>query len=311
MADSISLDIINEVFDLFQTNSNTLIDRLQPTCLKVIFSLMVIDLTIDLLFDQGDENIFLILIRKVMFYGLFITVIQQYKVIVNDYILKGFIQLGNYLSLGKFGTSFEISPTQILANFFEWTTPFWSVGSLLMVTVDGLGIESIPTGICLLILWSACLYFIITCTVTMAFVRFFIVTGCALIIVPFAVFKETSSIGKGILQIFLKQGAKIMLMVMILNYMGDKTSFSGNLNFTNLSAVILHGMIWLAIINEVPTLVEEIFGGHLGGGFLRGNQGFGSFAGRQTGQVLNQVSRGNNLSFKQNASLAIRSLFKK
>ena len=115
MANSLSLDIINEVFDLFQTNSNTLIDRLQPTCLKVIFSLMVIDLTIDLLFDQGDENIFLILIRKVMLYGLFITVIQQYKVIVNDYILKGFIQLGNYLSLGKFGTSFEISPTQIFS----------------------------------------------------------------------------------------------------------------------------------------------------------------------------------------------------
>ncbi|WP_177161923.1 type IV secretion system protein [uncultured Fusobacterium sp.] len=303
MANDLSLDVVNQVFEMFQNNANTLIERLQPTCLKVMFSLMVIDLIIDLLFDQGDENIFLILIRKVMLYGLFITVVQQYKVIVNDYVLKGFIQLGNYLSLGKLGTSFEFAPTQVISDFLIWVTPLWSAGGIFMAVLDKLGIESIPTGLCLLSLWAIGLYAFITCTVTMAFVRFFIISSCALLIVPFAVFKETASIGRGILQVLLKQGAKIMLMVMILNFMATSTEFKGDISFTSLTGVIIGALVWYTIIHEVPSLVDEMFGGHLGGAFGRGG-GIMGVAQKQTIQSVNNIGSGVGQSLGQNLKLA-------
>ena len=271
MASAMSLDVIEKTFLLFQNHSDKIIERLQQSCLKVIFSLMIIDLILEVLFDQGEENIFLILIKKIMLYGLFITVINQYKVIINDYILRGFIQLGNYLSIGRFETSFVLSPTQILANFFNWVAPFWSVSSVLMLTVDKLGIESIPTGLCLMILWVMGIYIALTCTVIMTFIRFFIVSSCALIIVPFGVLKETSSLGRGILTLLFKQGTKIMIMIMILNFMGKTTKFQGSIGFTTLSIAIVQGAIWFFCVKEIPTLAEEIFGGHLGGGGLAGS----------------------------------------
>ncbi len=281
MADSISLDVIETTLVLFQKQSNTIIERLQPTCINVIFSLMIIDLIIDLLFDQSEENIFLILLRKVMLYGLFLTIIIQYKVIINDYILKGFIQLGNYLSLGKMDTSFVLSPTKILSDYFGWVAPFWSVTGLIMMTVDKFGIESIPYGLCLLILAVLGIYVSITCTVVMTFIRFFVVSSCALIIVPFGVLKETSSIGRGILTLLLKQGVKIMFMVMILKFMGQKVKFEGDIGFTSLSMTFLQGAIWFFLIKEIPMIAEEVFGGHLGGGGLAGS-GIMKFGAKET-----------------------------
>lgn len=310
MANDLSLDVVNQVFMMFQNNANTIIERLQPTCLKVIFSLMIIDLTLDLLFDQSDENIFLILIRKIMLYGLFITIIREYKVIINEYVLKGFIQLGNYLSLGRLGTSFEFSPTEVLSDFLVWVTPLWSVGGVFIAVLDKLGIESLPIGLCLLCLWAIGLYTMLTCTVTMAFVRFFIISSCGLLIVPFGVFKETSSMGRGILQLFLKQGVKIMLMIMVINFMATSTEFKGEISFTSLSGCIINAMIWYSIIQEVPTLVEEIFGGHLGGGSARG-RGMMKVASAGTGQAFKNMGKyqgGNGLSFGQNMKLAGQSV---
>ena len=312
MANDLSIDVINQVFMMFQNNANTIIERLQPTCLKVIFSLMIIDLTLDLLFDQSDENIFLVLIRKIMLYGLFITIINEYKTIINEYVLKGFIQLGNYLSLGKLGTTFEYSPTEVLSDFLVWATPIWSIGGLLVASLDKLGIESIPIGLCLLCLWSMGLYIMLTCTVAMAFVRFFIISSCGLLIVPFGVFKETSSIGRGILQLFLKQGVKIMLIIMVINFMATSTEFKGDISFTSLTGCIINAMVWYAIIQEVPTLVEEIFGGHLGGAGARG-RGMMKVAGASTAQSINNMGKGTsgNLSLGQNISLSLRSMFNK
>lgn len=306
MADSISLDVIETTLVLFQKQSNTIIERLQPTCINVIFSLMIIDLIIDLLFDQSEENIFLILLRKVMLYGLFLTIIIQYKVIINDYILKGFIQLGNYLSLGKMDTSFVLSPTKILSDYFGWVAPFWSVTGLIMMTVDKFGIESIPYGLCLLILAVLGIYVSITCTVVMTFIRFFVVSSCALIIVPFGVLKETSSIGRGILTLLLKQGVKIMFMVMILNFMGQKVKFEGDIGFTSLSMTFLQGAIWFFLIKEIPMIAEEVFGGHLGGGGFAGS-GIMKFGAKETAHSWGKS--GGGISPSQAVGLSARSAF--
>ena len=164
--------------------------------MNVIFSLMVIDLTLEVLFDEGEENIFLKLIKKVMLYGIFLTVIKNYYTIVNTYLLGGFIQLGNYISTGNASTTFITSPGGFLSNAMLWIGGIFSLSGLGIIALDKLGIESLPMGLMLSGLWLIGTYIAITCTVVMCFVRYFIVTSCAILILPFGVLKETSSIGK-------------------------------------------------------------------------------------------------------------------
>ena len=285
-------DIIETFFYIFKNNSKTIIERLQPTCLNVIFSLMVIDLTLEVLFDEGDENIFLKLIKKVMLYGIFITAIKNYHTIVNTYVLSGFIQLGNYVSTGVASTSFITSPGGFLSEALLWIGGIFSLSSFGIIALDKLGIEALPMGLMLTGLWLVGTYIAITCTAIMCFVRYFIVTSCAVIILPFGVLKETSSIGKNIVSLFLRQGAKIMLMVMILNFINGYIKFEGDVITTKVLLYITQATIWLALMQEVPSMAEEIFGGHLGGGKMSG-KGVSNFAVKEAGEYYKNARKNN------------------
>ena len=283
-------DIIETFFYTFKDNSKVIIERLQPTCMNVIFSLMVIDLTLEVLFDEGEENIFLKLIKKVMLYGIFLTVIKNYYTIVNTYLLGGFIQLGNYISTGNASTTFITSPGGFLSNAMLWIGGIFSLSGLGIIALDKLGIESLPMGLMLSGLWLIGTYIAITCTVVMCFVRYFIVTSCAILILPFGVLKETSSIGKNIVSLFLKQGTKIMIMVMILNFMNGYIDFKGDVVTTKVLLYIGQAIIWLTLLQEVPSIAEEIFGGHLGGGKMFG-KGVSNFAKGEAGAYYKNAKK--------------------
>ena len=302
-------DIIETFFYIFKNNSKTIIERLQPTCLNVIFSLMVIDLTLEVLLDEGEENIFLKLIKKTMLYGIFITAIVNYHTIVNTYLLSGFIQLGNYVSTGIPSTSFITSPGGFLSDAMFWIGGIFSFGGIGVIALDKLGIETIPMGLMLTGLWLIGTYIAITCTAIMCFVRYFIVTSLAVIILPFGVLKETSNIGRNIISLFLKQGTKIMLMIIVLNFMNGYIQFEGDIVTTKVLIYICQGIIWLALMQEVPSIAEEIFGGHLGGGKMSG-KGISNFAKGEVGEYYKN-SKKNNGSLTQGIRNTYKSLMSK
>lgn len=280
-----------------KNQSGLIIDRLQPTCLKVILSLMIIDLTIELLFDIGEENIFMKLIRKSMVYGAYTTFIINYKTIINEYVLKGFIQLGNYISTGQTVTTFITSPSEILGKVLNWIAPVFFVQGFTNTTLDALGIESVPILSGLLVLALAGLALGITCGMVMLFAKFYIITSCAVILLPFAVFKETKSIGKGVLQLIIKQGISIMVMVLILNILGDSFNFTGKV--TPMRTILYLGkiLIWFMMIKEVGSLTNQIFGGFI----TDSNYGNGitSFATGQMGTAFKQLQESSRGAYEK------------
>lgn len=296
------LTFVEDFIELLKGQSELIIERLQPTCLTVIFSLMIIDLTIDLLFDQGEDNIFMKLIRKILMYGAYITFILNYKTIVNEYALKGFIQLGNYISTGQTVTTFITSPSEILGKVLKYSLPVFSAHGFANTTLDILGIESTPILSGLLVLALVGLALSVTCGMVMLFAKFYIVTSCAIILLPFAVFKETESIGKGVLQLFIKQGVNIMVMVLVLNMLGESMNFTGEITFMRLVMHIGRILIWFTLIKEIGSLTNQIFGGYMGNNTKYGG-GVTSFASKQMGEMMknreeNGADRGSYNSFR-------------
>lgn len=296
------LTFVEDFIELLKGQSELIITRLQPTCLTVIFSLMIIDLTIDLLFDQGEDNIFMKLIRKILMYGAYITFILNYKTIVNEYALKGFIQLGNYISTGQTVTTFITSPSEILGKVLKYSLPVFSAHGFANTTLDFLGIESTPILSGLLVLALVGLALSVTCGMVMLFAKFYIVTSCAIILLPFAVFKETESIGKGVLQLFIKQGVNIMVMVLVLNMLGESMNFTGEITFMRLVMHIGRILIWFTLIKEIGSLTNQIFGGYMGNNTKYGG-GVTSFASKQMGEMMknreeNGADRGSYNSFR-------------
>ncbi len=296
------LTFVEDFIELLKGQSELIIARLQPTCLTVIFSLMIIDLTIDLLFDQGEDNIFMKLIRKILMYGAYITFILNYKTIVNEYALKGFIQLGNYISTGQTVTTFITSPSEILGKVLKYSLPVFSAHGFANTTLDFLGIESTPILSGLLVLALVGLALSVTCGMVMLFAKFYIVTSCAIILLPFAVFKETESIGKGVLQLFIKQGVNIMVMVLVLNMLGESMNFTGEITFMRLVMHIGRILIWFTLIKEIGSLTNQIFGGYMGNNTKYGG-GVTSFASKQMGEMMknreeNGADRGSYNSFR-------------
>lgn len=297
------LTFVEDFIELLKGQSELIIERLQPTCLTVIFSLMIIDLTIDLLFDQGEDNIFMKLIRKILMYGAYITFILNYKTIVNEYALKGFIQLGNYISTGQTVTTFITSPSEILGKVLKYSLPVFSAHGFANTTLDILGIESTPILSGLLVLALVGLALSVTCGMVMLFAKFYIVTSCAIILLPFAVFKETESIGKGVLQLFIKQGVNIMVMVLVLNMLGSSMNFTGEITFMRVVMHIGRILIWFTLIREIGSLTNQIFGGYMGNNTKYGG-GVTSFASKQMGEMMknreeNGADRGSYNSFRK------------
>lgn len=279
---------VEDFIEVLKGQSGLIIERLQPTCLTVIFSLMVIDLTIELLFDQGEDNIFMKLLRKCLMYGAYITFILNYKTLVNEYALKGFIQLGNYISTGHTVTTFLTSPSEILGKVLKYSAPVFLTHGFANTTLDILGIESVPMLSGLLVLALIGLALSITCGMVMLFAKFYIVTSCAIILLPFAVFKETESIGKGVLQLFIKQGVNIMVMVLVLNMLGESMNFTGEVTPMRVIMHIGKTLIWFSLIREIGSLTNQIFGGYMNNHRYGG--GVTSFASKQIGKMMKQHS---------------------
>ena len=268
-ATDLDLSFIENFVELFKDQSVLIIERLQPTCLRVIFSLMIIDLTLDMLFDQSDENIFLKFIRKIMLYGAYITFINQYSVLVNDYILKGFIQLGNYIATGSTSTDFITSPTKLVSDILVWLFPILTTAKFGQMGLDILGIESIPIGLMGLSLFLIGLALRIAVSMIMSFAKFYIISSCGIILLPFAVFSVTSDLGKKVLGMLIKQGVNLVVIVLVINMMGESLKFEGKIGIMSLILYIGKIFVWYCMMSETDTIVNEIFNGNIVGGFGR------------------------------------------
>lgn len=260
----------NVIIEEFQRVALLMVRNYTPLCLNMMYILATIDLTLSLLFDSNDLDglgIFILYMKKTLLYGFFLYVITNYESVVLRQILGGFIQLGN-VGVGKGTATYLVtSPGRILGTVMVLLSPFLIGGTLGIMVLDKLGIESIPVGVFILVI-GIILFATLTCLeIAITFIKFYLVAGFAIVLLPFGVFSKTKDIGMKGLHAIFAQGVEIMVLVTVVNlcdlfidrFLGvDNINFSTPIGFINTFVIIL---VLFGLITKVPGVVGTLISG--------------------------------------------------
>ena len=197
--------------------AENMIKNLNPIVMSLLSSFLIIDLTLSFLFDESDGmNIFIKLIKKVLYYGFFIWIIQEYANIVFHSLMGGAIQLANVAS-GK-GAATSVS-LDLIAKFGVDTGDL--VGSFALgvtaLAIDFAGVESGTPVLLMGVLGYLVFFMMLYVQILTAFAKFYLVSGYAFILIPFGVFEKTKDIALKALNGLFGQAIELFVLVVLLN----------------------------------------------------------------------------------------------
>lgn len=261
-----------EIIKEFQNVNVTMVKNLTDTSIRMIYYMIMIDITLTFLFiEEEGLNVFIKLIRKIFIYGFFIYLIKDFSNIV-DILLKGFIQLGNLATLGIPSTELKVSPGVVFNDLSEF------IKGILLISGSTVGldaipivsIESVPTAVLIFTFFLAIGALFIGIEITVSFVKFFIVTATAIILMPFGAFKNTQDIAlKGIHGLFA-QGIEIMFITIILNFYEKyrnniffPTDSIGEIELFTVIYSLAIMILFVFMMTKIPTFVSTLLSGSI------------------------------------------------
>ncbi|MGL5901863.1 MAG: type IV secretion system protein [Cetobacterium sp.] len=257
--------IINE----FKNLGVSIVNNLTPTVKSMLYIFLMLDLTLSMLFNEDDGlGIFITLVKKVLLYGFFIWVVSQYSYIIKT-VLDGFIQLGNLASIGVASKSLESSPGLVFSLVMSKITPIFLSVSAGALAMDLALIESLPVTLFLLGSSLGIVAGLIALEIIIIFIKFYLTTALAFVLMPFGVFSKTREIATKGLHSLLSQGVEIMVAVIIINFFNryienflilesiDGKSPIGLIN--NLVVVIF----FFLLITRIPVIVSTLLTGSI------------------------------------------------
>lgn len=274
------------------THIATALNFLQPAMLGIIGSLMVLDLVLHYMFNQ--EDIFLTLIKKILIYGFFLWLIQDYDNVVLKQFLNGCIEIGNK-TVGLNSIKLVVSPLYFFLRILSLTAPAFAIGTAGAVALDTLlQLESIPIALMFLVIGMFASALLLSYEIGMMLVEFYSVAVYAIVLLPFGVFKKTRFLAEKALGAVFGQGIKVMIMTSLLNFFDKawknyvETSLSAfNILSWKEMVVSIFVIIFLwGTIKRVPAIVHALLSGSASMG-SSGNAVIGGIAGASFGAGLN------------------------
>ena len=293
-----------------KTFAEGMIRNLNPTVMSLLSSFLIIDLTLSFLFDESEGlNIFIKLIKKVLYYGFFIWIIQ-YGTLIFENLMGGAIQLGNVAS-GK-GSSTEIN-VELLEKFGIDAGDIKGLmaagaGSIIL---DIFGVEAMATVMLFAAIGYLMFFVMLYVQILVTFVKFYLVAGYAFILVPFGVFEKTKDIALKALNGLFSQAIEVFVLTVILNLAAfiQDTKWSSIINLpmdsletikSNLFTKFAILVFLYLLINKAGSIASSLLSGaiaSIGIGAESGARGFNN-AMSAPGKVAQRM--GENASTKDN-----------
>lgn len=262
------LDFV-EILEVFQKLALQIINQLSDTTKVMCATLATLDIIITMFFnkDAGGEDVFETLYKKMFVYTFSYMLISNYSEIV-DKVFKASIQLGNLATGYGASTSLPVTPGELYGKFLLLISPIFA-GLVLSAGLDMAGIESVPIGI-VLMSFGIGIGIILTCLeITITFVKFYLLTAIAILLMPFGAFSKTKDIAmKGLHSIFA-QAVEVIITVILVNTYGRFSSFSKDITdlvekpigLLNVFGVVL---LFYLLIKKVPMMVSTLLSGSIG-----------------------------------------------
>lgn len=256
----------------FQNVNAMMVKNLTDTSLRMIYYMIMIDITLTFLFvEEEGMNVFIKLIRKIFIYGFFIYLIKDFSNIM-DILLKGFIQLGNLSTSGSLSTELIVSPGAVFYDLTDFIQGIILIsGSTVgLDAIPVVSIESVPTAVLTFTFFLAIGALFIGIEITVSFVKFFIVTATAIILMPFGAFKNTQDIAlKGLHGLFA-QGIEIMFITIILNFYGKYRNniffpihSVGEIGIFTVIYSLAIMLLFVFMMTKIPTFVSTLLSGSI------------------------------------------------
>lgn len=287
----------------FQDINVMMIQNLMDTSIHMIYYMILIDLILTfLLIEEEGLNVLVKLIRKFMVYGFFIYIIKNFPEVI-DTILHGFIQLGNLATNGGMAsTQLLVSPGEMFSDLLEFITVTMGIAgtTVALDAIPLVSIESVPTAVLIFVFFLGIGALIIGIEITITFIKFFLVTAAAIILMPFGAFKSTQDIAlKGLHGLFA-QGIEIMFVTIILNfykkYKDSIFSFTPpnpELEMLSMFQNIGVMLLFIFMVTKIPTFVGTLLSGSIssiGISNSRMNSNLANQGGNKTKTLLNNLA---------------------
>lgn len=197
--------------------SEMMIKNLNPTVMSLLMSFMMMDLVLSFLFDDSEGmDIFMKLMKKVLYYGFFIWLIQGYSVIIFKTLMGGAIQLANVASGKGSSTTLDVDMiAQFGADAGDVAAVFGaSVGAAIL---DWFGVESVATVVMFGAMGYIMFFIMLYVQILTIFAKFYLISGYAFLLIPFGVFSKTKDIALKAINGLFSQAIEIFVLVVILN----------------------------------------------------------------------------------------------
>lgn len=253
----------------FKNLSTSIINNLTPTVKSMLYIFLMLDLTLSMLFNEDDGmGIFITLMKKILLYGFFIWLITKYGYIIKT-VLDGFIQLGNLASIGVASKSLETSPGVVFSLVMSKITPIFLTVSAGALAMDLALIESLPITLFLLGSSLGIVAGLIALEIVIIFIKFYLTTALAFVLMPFGVFSKTREVATKGLHSLLSQGVEIMVAVIIINFFNkyienflilDSIDDKNPIGLINNLVIVI---FFFLLITRIPIIVSTLLTGSI------------------------------------------------
>lgn len=228
--------------------------------------LVAIDITLAGLYwaTQGEDNVLAQLIRKVLYVGFFAMLLNNFQSLAN-------VIFNSFAGLGLKATGVSMTAADLMRPGFVASTGFTASKPLLEKAGELIGITSFFTNfvtiVVLMLAWLIVLlaFFVLAVQLFITIIEFKLTTLAGFVLVPFALFGQTSFLAERVLGNVISSGIKLMVLTIVVGIgsqiFGTMIRPSGEITLTQAASTILAAIAVFGVAIFVPALAAGLISG--------------------------------------------------
>lgn len=278
---------------------------------SLFIPLMTIDFAVAFImqaFSLGNSNYIATVFSKVMKYGFWIWIVDNWAMITTS-LIQSLTTVG--ASFGSLDPGILKNPSKIIDKGFTYAAKYYDIMSeITLVPGNGLVKNLFIWIICvvaMLGIFAAFAYIALNALIT--YIEFYVVAAVLLIFIPFAVLDKTSRFSENAVGFIIGTGVKLMMMGAILslciNICDSHLTVVPNITSDNAWAKALSSLVVAWVFAFLSVHVPELASGAMSGSpSLSGNMATASMAGAMSGGIAGAVA-GKAMSMGSTGSNAV------
>jgi type IV secretion system protein TrbL len=228
--------------------------------------LVAIDITLAGLYwaTHGEDNVLAQLIRKILYVGFFALLLNNFQSLAN-------VIFNSFAGLGLKATGVSMTAADLMRPGFVASTGFTASKPLLEKAGELIGITSFFTNfvtiVVLMLAWLIVLlaFFVLAVQLFITIIEFKLTTLAGFVLVPFALFGQTSFLAERVLGNVISSGIKLMVMTIVIGIgsaiFGTMIRPGGEITLTQAASTILAAIAVLGLAIFVPALAAGLISG--------------------------------------------------